>query len=109
MVSFKRGFTAAPRSCQSTRFMRISGMSTRSELLKRMAIAYALGDVAIPYNHEQRNNPLTADLDAPARHLAELLRYAATHPDDPMSDKIRRSHDLIAKVLAVGHLPKEMP
>ncbi|HEX4231139.1 MAG TPA: hypothetical protein VHZ07_20850 [Bryobacteraceae bacterium] len=47
-------------------------MSARSELLKRMAAAHALGERAIPYGPEQRGNPALADLDAPARALANL-------------------------------------
>lgn len=35
--------------------------------------------------------------------LAPLARYAASHPDDPMSVEIREAYDLLAKVLAVSY------
>lgn len=75
-------------------------MSERSELLKAMAAAYALGDRAIPRDREQQQNPTLDDLDEPARILASLARYAASHPRDPMSDEIRQTYDLLAKMLA---------
>ncbi|MGH9519422.1 MAG: hypothetical protein ACRD2D_07215 [Terriglobales bacterium] len=75
-------------------------MSERSQLLKRMAMAHALGNRAVPYTRDQQLNPLTADLDEPARELGKLLRYAAAHPGDPMSEEIRRTYDLLATVFA---------
>jgi hypothetical protein len=81
-------------------------MSARSELLKRMAAAHALGDCAIPYNREQQQNPVTADLDEAARALAKLARYAASHPDDPVSAEIRQSYTLLAELLAAPRTPR---
>ena len=78
-------------------------MSERSELLKAMAAAYALGDRAIPYPREQRSNPALSDLDEPAQALARLARYAASHPDEPMSAEIREAYTLLATLLAVPH------
>ena len=78
-------------------------MSERTELLKRMAAAYAIGDRAIPCNSEQQKSPVTENLDEPARALASLARYAASHPDDPMSNEIRETYTLLAKLLAVPH------
>ena len=75
-------------------------MSERSELLKAMAAAHALGDRAIPYNRDQQLNPVTTDLNDPAAALADLARYAAFHPDEPMSAEIRESYDLLARLLA---------
>ena len=59
-------------------------MSERSELLKAMAAAYALGDRAIPCGPEAQRNPVTQGLDRPAKALASLARYAVTNPQDPM-------------------------
>ncbi len=81
-------------------------MSERSQLLKAMSAAYALGDRAIPCNRDRQQNPVTADLDDPARALAALARYAASHPGDPMSDEIRQAYDLLARLLAATHLPR---
>lgn len=75
-------------------------MSQRSDLLRAMSAAYALGDRAIPCGPAERMNPAMQDLDAPARALASLARYAAAHPDDPMSEEIRHFYDLLAKLLA---------
>ena len=81
----------------------IRNMSERSELLKAMAAAYALGDRAIPYRQEQRSNPALSELDEPAQALARLARYAATHPDDPRSAEIHQAYTLLAKLLAAPH------
>lgn len=78
-------------------------MSERSELLKAMAAAHALRDRAIPYNREQQQNPLTADLQKPAQALATLARYAASHPGEPMSAEIRDAYTLLAKLLAAPY------
>lgn len=81
-------------------------MPDRAQLLKAMAAAYALGDRAIPYNRDEQQNPVTADLDESAKALAKLARYAAAHPDDPMSAEIRDAYDLLATVLAAPLLPR---
>lgn len=73
-------------------------MSTRSQLLKRMASAYAMGDSAIPCNRDQQQNPVLADLDEPARALSTLARYVASHPGNPISDEIRHAYDLLSKL-----------
>jgi len=75
-------------------------MTARSELLKAIAAARALGDRAIPYRRDEQLNPVTENLDEPARALATLAGYAAAHPGDPMSDEIRQAYDLLAKLLA---------
>ena len=41
---------------------------------------------AIPYSHELQMNPLTADLQDQTRELGNVLRYAAAHPGEPMSE-----------------------
>ena len=75
----------------------------RSELLKAMAAAYALGDKAIPRSHDDQLNPALQPLDDPARALASLARHAAAHPGDRTSEEIRQCSDILAKLLAMPH------
>lgn len=82
-------------------------MSERSDLLKAIAAAHALRDRAIPYNRDQQLNSVTADLNDPAAALASLARYAASHPEEPMSAEIRESYDLLARLLAAPLTKRE--
>jgi len=81
-------------------------MSERSQLLKAIAAARGLGDCAIPYSRDEQLSPVTENLDEPALALANLARYAAAHPGDPMSDEIRKAYDLLAKLLAAPRSPR---
>jgi hypothetical protein len=71
-------------------------MGERSELLKAMAAAYALGDRAMARGPEQQRNPATrAWIDRP-QATGEPCTLCGANPEDPMSAEIRDTWDMLA-------------